>query len=101
MGAKTNGDDTTHEEGVLGLFVGCLSAGYTREIGLGLFPEIPKCLTLEKFQIDFASALWGDASPAASRKARGGEVWIVEEVWRSERPAPPPAPPLSLDTHQP
>jgi hypothetical protein len=47
----------------------------------------------EKFQIDFASALWGDASPAASRKARGGEVWIVEEAWRSERPALPLGPP--------
>jgi hypothetical protein len=37
----------------------------------------------EKFhrsQIDFVWALWGDASPATSRKARGGEVWIVEEV---------------------
>jgi hypothetical protein len=55
----------------------------------------------EKFQIDFVSALWGDASPAASRKARGGEVWIVEEAWRSERPALPLGPPLSLDTHQP
>jgi hypothetical protein len=49
----------------------------------------------ENFQIDFASALWGDGSPAASRKARGGEVWIVE------RPALPLGLPLSLDTHQP
>jgi hypothetical protein len=62
---------------------------------VGLFPELPKVSDSEKSQIDFASALWGDASPAASRKARGGEVGVDCELWRawrSERPALPLGP---------
>jgi hypothetical protein len=62
---------------------------------VGMFPELPKCLTLRNSRLILILCRHcaGDASPA-SRKARGGEVWIVEEAWGSERPALPLRPPL-------